>query len=170
MVKWLSSDPITNDDKHPIDQNKDFFFFSNVLSDIVSVSNAILMINRNYIFSPPALWREYIVSVWAGKDRFHCRAKQPQYSLINTQLYPQVWLALLVVVATASVVQAQFRFPLPSPPRILFGGFRPLFSRPRPRPRPRPPVLVPANQFLQQQQVSFRSGEVESASLRRGFA
>lgn len=54
--------------------------------------------------------------------------------------------------ATASVVQAQFRFPLPSPPRILFGGFRPLFSRPRPRPRPRPPVLVPANQFLQQQQ------------------
>ncbi|ROT71212.1 hypothetical protein C7M84_010480 [Penaeus vannamei] len=64
----------------------------------------------------------------------------------------KVWLALLVVVATASVVQAQFRFPLPSPPRILFGGFRPLFSRPRPRPRPRPPVLVPANQFLQQQQ------------------
>lgn len=87
---------------------------------------------------------------------------------LNTQPYPQVWLALLVVVATASVVQAQFRFPLPSPPRILFGGFRPLFSRPRPRPRPRPPVLVPANQFLQQQ-VSLRLGEVGSANLKWGL-
>lgn len=52
------------------------------------------------------------------------------------------------------VVRAQFRLPkLPTPPRIIFGGFRPFFTRPRPRPRPRPPFLIPANQFLQQQNL-----------------
>ncbi|XP_066943185.1 uncharacterized protein [Macrobrachium rosenbergii] len=66
-------------------------------------------------------------------------------------------LRVFIVLGLASLqfeANAQFRFPqLPSPPRIIFGGFRPFFPRPRPRPRPpRPPFLVPSSQFLQQQQ------------------
>ncbi|XP_064099521.1 uncharacterized protein LOC135210673 [Macrobrachium nipponense] len=70
-------------------------------------------------------------------------------------------LRVFLVLGLASLefeANAQFRFPqLPSPPRIIFGGFRPFFPRPRPRPRPpRPPFLVPSSQFLQQQQQQNR--------------
>ncbi|XP_076034538.1 uncharacterized protein LOC143021132 [Oratosquilla oratoria] len=61
--------------------------------------------------------------------------------------------SLLTTAAVLSVAQAQFIFPrLPTPPRIFFGGFRPIFNR-RPPPRRPRPFLVPANQFLQQQQL-----------------
>ena len=45
---------------------------------------------------------------------------------------------LLALCVFAIVVEAQFPFRLPSPPRILFGGFRPFFSR-RPRPQQQRP-------------------------------
>lgn len=55
-----SSDVITNDNNHPIDHDKNQLFFSILPSDILSISRALIITNRNVMFSPSVLRIEYI--------------------------------------------------------------------------------------------------------------